>query len=191
MKDHSVLHWNSPKGVTTEILEFPSHCVFQKTFPSPHPTPPKILVIIPGNPGNPRFYTPMARLCKRKYGSVLGVVVIGYAGHCGGNLKGHTYGLDEQIETISFVLDEIRERHGKEGIEVSIAGHSVGSFISLEMVKRGHIFKNVFLLTPTIHSMAQSPNGKQRWWLLLPWVRNVLAATVIALTYVLPNRLRL
>ena len=54
------------------------------------------------------------------------------------------------------------------GFEVSVAGHSIGSYVAMHMAVRFPSIKTALLLTPTIMEMADTPNGRQNHWGLAP-----------------------
>ncbi|KAG5866152.1 hypothetical protein JTB14_017002 [Gonioctena quinquepunctata] len=121
-----------------------------------------IVIIIPGNPGVNGFYENFAKTLHEKLG--YSVWCIGHAGH---NLpeqvlsplpkfKGneYVYGLKGQIEhKVDFF-----EKYIPKNARIHLIGHSIGSYIILELLEHPSIkdkVADVYLLFPTIEEMVQ------------------------------------
>jgi len=188
-------------GFRTELLEFPPHCAF-----GPRPTCLSstssstttatgqnyhVLFVFPGNPGNPRFYVPMARILRQERPYV-GVVLVGFSGHSGDSFSvWETYSVEDQTAMCLGVLREFYTLHHMAedpSVMVSVAGHSVGAFIAMMAARTQFPFTRIFLLTPTLHGLALSPNGRQRSWMLQPGVRHVIACVLLFFLWLLPRR---
>ncbi|GAB7343765.1 hypothetical protein MBLNU457_1739t1 [Dothideomycetes sp. NU457] len=113
------------------------------------------------------------------------------------------YNLVAQIDHIDLAIgravDEVEAlKRPNSAIKVVLTGHSVGTFILLEVLRRrmeraqkGHPGNveiiGAILLFPTIMDLAKSPRGRKFWWLLVvPRSVLVLAAVAKLLTFWIP-----
>eukprot|EP00735_Rhodelphis_limneticus_P003647 TRINITY_DN15139_c0_g1::TRINITY_DN15139_c0_g1_i1::g.30694::m.30694 TRINITY_DN15139_c0_g1::TRINITY_DN15139_c0_g1_i1::g.30694 ORF type:complete len:341 (+),score=36.76,sp/Q5R7E8/LDAH_PONAB/31.76/4e-36,DUF2305/PF10230.4/1.2e-54,Abhydrolase_6/PF12697.2/3.2e-11,Abhydrolase_5/PF12695.2/2.8e-07,DUF1749/PF08538.5/0.047,Abhydrolase_1/PF00561.15/0.5 TRINITY_DN15139_c0_g1_i1:52-1023(+) len=119
-----------------------------------------ILICIPGNPGVLNFYIPfLDRLAQAAPEHLHQVVCIGFAGHDGMGLNGTAiFDLEQQIQhKIDFLDEEVARYRSQEAIEPQLVlmGHSIGAFISLQIMKRRPDLPIVrtYLLFPTIRDM--------------------------------------
>lgn len=117
-----------------------------------------------------------------------------------------TYTLKEQIALthgrILGFIERLQRREGPVEVEVILAGHSVGAYIALEVVKLHHeryrqhpdfahefTIVSTILLTPTIINIAHSPSGRIATPLLsyLPFLPTLLQLGASGLTGTLPK----
>uniref|UniRef100_A0A1B0CG66 Lipid droplet-associated hydrolase n=2 Tax=Lutzomyia longipalpis TaxID=7200 RepID=A0A1B0CG66_LUTLO len=130
----------------------------------------KVIVIIPGNPGYKAFYDEFALELYNTLDKEIPIIQTGHLGqerlcrHYDRNLpplndNKQLYGLDNQVKhKIDIIKNAVPENH-----EIFLVGHSIGSWMILEMLKNTEIRKQTkkcFLLFPTIERMAESPNGQ-------------------------------
>ncbi|XP_062934781.1 lipid droplet-associated hydrolase [Cynocephalus volans] len=135
---------------------------------------PKLLIfIIPGNPGMSVFYVPFLKALYSLTNRRFPVWVISHAGHAlapkdkkiltsladqnAQEIK-DIYGLCGQIEhKLAFL-----RTHVPKEMKLVLIGHSIGCYISLQMLKRAPELPVIrsFLLFPTIERMSESPNGR-------------------------------
>ena len=117
---------------------------------------------------------------------------------------GPPYNLVAQIDHIDLALaraiDEVEAlKRPHAALKVVLTGHSVGTFILLEVLRRrmeraqspqaaGNVdIIGAILLFPTVMDLAKSPRGKRFWWLLaVPRMVLVLAAAAKLLTFWVP-----
>lgn len=152
--------------------------------PSSPPGPPKVFILfVPGNPGLSSYYTQYLS-CIYRSGSLRGQVEILALSH-----KGHaplpqgasnsTYGpnesqanaaargegtsLTDQIRQKIAAVDAIRAAYpDREKTKVVLLAHSVGAYISLEVLKaRPNAVDGLQLLFPTISHISRTPNAKR------------------------------
>ncbi|CAG0898334.1 unnamed protein product [Cyprideis torosa] len=105
----------------------------------------KLVVVIPGNPGVADFYGTFINFLSASLPSHYGVLVIGHAGHATPNSLLETFlsfwrpfSTDDQIQhKIQFL-----ERYAPVGTDVILVGHSIGCFISLEIMKHFEMKNN-------------------------------------------------
>lgn len=126
-----------------------------------------LVVIIPGNPGIISFYDQFAKKIHEKL--QCSVWCVGHAGHNQGKNQIKSipkfdkykdlYGLEGQVQhKVDFF-----EKYVPKNARVHLIGHSIGSYMIVEMLDRPNIAKTVnksYLLFPTVEYMAQTPNGK-------------------------------
>ncbi|XP_066091289.1 lipid droplet-associated hydrolase isoform X1 [Saccopteryx bilineata] len=148
---------------------------------------PKLLVfIITGNPGFSAFYVPFAKAIYSSINRRFPVWVVSHGGHVltpkdkkilatiddpNGQESKDTYGLRGQVEhKIAFL-----RAHVPKEIKLVIVGHSIGCYISLQILKLAPELPIIhsFLLFPTIERMSESPNGRIATPLLC-WLRYAL-----------------
>ncbi|KAK9887685.1 hypothetical protein WA026_000007 [Henosepilachna vigintioctopunctata] len=137
----------------------------------------KVILIIPGNPGITGFYKEFMKYLYDKHKCP--VWAISYAGHeqptCA-SVEIPMYkevGLQEQIQhKVSFI-----EKYIPENSNLHVIGHSIGSYITLQLLKRTSIEKRIiqaYLLFPTIEHMKKTPNGKFMYRYIRPIVSIVI-----------------
>ncbi|CAL0310541.1 unnamed protein product [Lupinus luteus] len=107
---------------TSEILEI------QADTPSLH------VLFVPGNPGVILFYKDFVEYLFELLGGIASVTAIGNVSHTKKNWEhGRLFSLQEQID---HKVDFIREELKNSEIPIVLIGHSIGSYISIEMFKR-------------------------------------------------------
>ncbi|TFK30823.1 alpha/beta-hydrolase [Coprinopsis marcescibilis] len=126
-------------------------------------SPPKTVVLfIPGNPGLIEFYTPFLDALHHNGGANLGILAHGHIDHApsvGGSVSAE-HSLTSQVQNAVEAFDAIASTYGN-GTKVVLIGHSVGSWICLQIVKQREIqVSGAFLLFPTVSHIATTPNGK-------------------------------
>ncbi|KAK4432597.1 Lipid droplet-associated hydrolase [Sesamum alatum] len=109
-------------GFKTDLMEIPSH------DPALH------VLFIPGNPGVISFYTDFLELLYESLGGTASVTAIGHISHSEKNWEsGRLFSLQEQIDhKINFIEQELQDVE----VPIVLVGHSIGSYISLEIFKR-------------------------------------------------------
>ncbi|KAF9457348.1 hypothetical protein BDZ94DRAFT_1273470 [Collybia nuda] len=135
--------------------------------------PETIIFFIPGNPGLLDFYTPFLNaIYEKDTTSKLAIFGHSHLGHTPGvwyKTPTSCYKLAAQIESILEAFDAIR--HEYVNAKVVVIGHSVGSWLSLQVLKARPIaVAAVFLLFPTISRIASTPNGRRLSWLFSPYL---------------------
>lgn len=92
-------------------------------------------------------------------------IVASHLGHSAGDHVTDTsrmYTLEEQVESKIAILDRLREQYPA-GTRFILAGHSMGSWLALRVLKArpNHGIERLFELFPTIHRIADTPNGRK------------------------------
>ncbi|KYO48893.1 lipid droplet-associated hydrolase isoform X2 [Alligator mississippiensis] len=155
-----------------------------------------LFLIIPGNPGLAGYYRTFIQALYCGLNQQYPVWAVSHAGHCkppsGMEMTEDTdikelediFGLHGQTE---HKLDFLRKNVPKD-MKLVLIGHSIGCYITLEMMKRASELKvlRAVLLFPTIERMAQSPKGKFMTPLLCK-LRYILYMPVYLLSF-LPER---
>uniref|UniRef100_A0A1L8DBY4 Lipid droplet-associated hydrolase n=1 Tax=Nyssomyia neivai TaxID=330878 RepID=A0A1L8DBY4_9DIPT len=131
----------------------------------------KVIVLVPGNPGFKAFYDEFASEVYDNLGQKIPIIQTGHLGqerlsrHYDSNLppiegNEHLYNLDAQVKhKIDIIKSTVPEDR-----DLFIIGHSIGSWMILEMLKDAEIRRRTqkcFLLFPTFERMAESPNGRK------------------------------
>ncbi|XP_028787478.1 lipid droplet-associated hydrolase-like [Neltuma alba] len=107
---------------TTELLEI------RAEDPSFH------VLFIPGNPGIITFYVDFIEFLYEQLGGNASITAIGHISHTMKDWeRGRLFSLEEQINhKVAFIREELQNA----GIPILLVGHSVGSYISIEVFKR-------------------------------------------------------
>ncbi|OWZ09009.1 hypothetical protein PHMEG_00018356 [Phytophthora megakarya] len=120
-----------------------------------------LVLIIPGNPGNPYYYVPLMQEIVKTHGRRHEVRCLSHAGHVM-PWKNHNrdFTLREQVDHKAFYLK--KRLHADPTLHFVLIGHSVGSYIALDIAQRfpQQIVKLV-LMQPAIMHIALSRKGKQ------------------------------
>ncbi|XP_054803302.1 uncharacterized protein LOC129306639 isoform X2 [Prosopis cineraria] len=109
-------------GYTTELLEI------HADDPSFH------VLLIPGNPGVVTFYVDFIEFLYEQLGGSASITAIGHISHTKKDWeRGRLFSLEEQINhKIVFIREELQNAD----IPILLVGHSIGSYISIEVFKR-------------------------------------------------------
>ncbi|KAK9296919.1 hypothetical protein QLX08_009183 [Tetragonisca angustula] len=130
-----------------------------------------VVVVITGNPGVPEFYEGFMKTVKSRVPTEVPVWVIGNAGHVQppSNLSvtmpddstwNEHYSLMAQLQHKKDFI----KKYVPENAKLHLVGHSIGSWMILNMLKDDDIAKKItkcYLIFPTIEHMARTTNG---WW---------------------------
>ncbi|XP_036608557.1 lipid droplet-associated hydrolase [Trichosurus vulpecula] len=163
---------------------------------------PKLLfLMITGNPGIPIFYAEFAKALYLRLQKHYPVWVISHAGHVSApsDVKvdeegpedpsprklDDVFGLAGQVEhKLAFL-----RRRVPATLKLVLMGHSVGSYILLEMMKQAPQLPvlRAFLLFPTIEKIAKTPNGQVATPLLC-WLRYALYVPIYIILNLLPTK---
>ncbi|XP_073222318.1 uncharacterized protein [Cicer arietinum] len=112
----------SLSSYTSEILEI------QADAPSLH------VLFVPGNPGVVLFYKDFVEFLYELLGGTASITAIGHVSHSRKDWEhGRLFSLEEQID---HKIDFIREELQNIKIPIILVGHSIGSYISIEMFKK-------------------------------------------------------
>ncbi|GAA5904627.1 uncharacterized protein JCM6883_003846 [Sporobolomyces salmoneus] len=151
-------------------------------FPTPSLTTKLVLVFIPGNPGLVSYYDSFLSTLQSSLPLEVKETTEIYAvGHLGHSLNAEREGmvkgfkpsqqatLEEQVESKVEFVDELKVKYGDE-VKIMVLGHSIGSWICLQMLKqRPNLISSAHLLFPTISSMSLTPNGRKLSPLFSSW----------------------
>ncbi|KAG0007043.1 hypothetical protein BGZ65_011064 [Modicella reniformis] len=101
------------------------------------------------------------------------------------------YSLEEQVESKIAILDRLRDVYPI-GTRYILAGHSMGGWLALRVLKArpNHGIERVFELFPTIHKIADTPNGRKLKNLFRPVMRAITGGAVSMLRALFPNGLQ-
>lgn len=156
------------------------------SLPSPHTASERVLIyFICGNPGVISYYNSFFSLlrglidqsqissAKTSY-DLYGRSLLGFDDddHKPFSKQNLPYDLDGQIEGLSADIAN-QKKDGKLYDKVILMGHSVGAYLSVEIMHRiqqdpsktpGLNLQHGFLLFPTLTSIALSPQGKKATW---------------------------
>ncbi|KAG9327704.1 hypothetical protein KVV02_006408 [Mortierella alpina] len=147
-----------------------------------------VLFMIPGNPGLIDYYTPFLQTV---HDTCQGSIDIFGASHLGHSAGSHVtdpsrlYSLEEQVQNKIAILDRLRETYPP-GTRFILAGHSMGAWLALRVLKARpkHGIARIFQLFPTIHRIADTPNGRKMKSFFGPVSRSIAGGTVSTLRFI-------
>ncbi|KAK1930475.1 Lipid droplet-associated hydrolase [Phytophthora citrophthora] len=161
VKEWSVVAKDNTKTLT--LVYYPEEEVREEvpeenTEPSQENT---LILVIPGNPGNPYYYVPLMQEIIKKHGRSHEVRCLSHAGHViPWKTHNRDFTLQEQMDHKMFYIK--RRLCEDPTLRLIMVGHSIGSHIALHVAKQfpGNISKLV-LMQPVIMHVALSRKGKQ------------------------------
>ncbi|KAI7979278.1 Lipid droplet-associated hydrolase [Camellia lanceoleosa] len=121
-KTHANFRLCNVSGYTTNLLEI------RAEDPSLH------VLFIPGNPGVISFYTDFLENLYELLGGTASITAVGHISQTEKNWEhGRLFSLEEQIDhKIDFIRHELQNSE----VPIILVGHSIGSYISIEMFRR-------------------------------------------------------
>ncbi|KAI8907410.1 hypothetical protein EDD86DRAFT_219455 [Gorgonomyces haynaldii] len=141
--------------------------------------PSKTLLFVPGNPGLSQYYHDYLLELDKLTNHSLQIYCISQAGHDHRPTK-HPLTLEQQIQHKIAMVDILYAKHPE--LPLIIAGHSLGSYMSLEILHRRPQISKMIGLFPTLHSMRDTPRGQQIKYLAHPYIRMCVLPFVTLLT---------
>ncbi|KAH7930549.1 hypothetical protein BV22DRAFT_1000347 [Leucogyrophana mollusca] len=172
-----------------------------------HQLPPKrVFLFIPGNhgrsgnPGLVDFYPPfLSAIHNKDESGRLAILSHSHIGHTPAlqvqqSRDGNTpqCGLPFQVQNALRIFDAVKSSFGLD-TNVILAGHSVGAWIALQVLKaRPESVSGIFLLFPTIADIAMTPNGRKLSWAFvspIPRITAALSRVLVVLPFSVLRRL--
>ncbi|KAK9755317.1 hypothetical protein RND81_01G017600 [Saponaria officinalis] len=141
------------RKASTRLCNVSGHMTELLEIISPNPT--LHVLFIPGNPGIVNFYTDFLESLYEQLDATASITAIGHISQTAKDWeRGRLFSLEEQINhKIDFIAHELQSSH----IPVILVGHSVGSYISIEIFKRASPKVNYFVgLYPFLTLNAKS-----------------------------------
>lgn len=160
-------------GMSTKVVTWGK--ALDEAF-APHEN--ELILMVPGSPGVTDFYLEFLNCMWNNYERKIPVWTMAYGGLY--DLPGEQsevpdyysekeqrYDLDGQIQhKIEFIM-----RYVPEHVKIHLISHSIGSWISLQMLKEPRLKAkviNCYFLFPALDELAKSPRGKMFRYLLMP-----------------------
>ncbi|KAL7418141.1 hypothetical protein BDY24DRAFT_374212 [Mrakia frigida] len=179
----SILH-------STPLAKGPSDLYF---FPPREPwsttpsRPKSIFLFLPGNPGLLSYYIPFLTTLSLSptFPPNCAILALAHIGHSPHLEVPQLIGLDGVVESELAVVDELLELVGTEG-KLGLSAHSMGCWISVELLKARPQISSLTLLFPTISNIAKSPNGRMLWPLFTSLSRSLVPTLSYLLRPLLP-----
>jgi hypothetical protein len=142
--------------------------------------PEHLIVIIPGNPGQPLFYADTA-IALSSFVRDARVVVLSHAGHCAlAGARGYFDLAAQRQHALAGVRAAVRD--APKGVSLTLIGHSIGGWIVIDLLReREFSGARALLWMPTLAHIGASRNG-QRLGPLLFYGRTVTGAVAAALS---------
>jgi len=147
-------------GIPTEVLEWEP----QQGETSPFED--LIMLVFPGNPGAPQFYSSFCDEVFERSGRRLRVIVTGHAAHsapAAAGLSGprYLYDLQQQVGHKRNVAQAVLRRHP--GAQLVLVGHSIGAHCVLECARSlpPAALAAGLLLFPTVMHIGDTRNGRK------------------------------
>lgn len=156
-----------------------AHCLWWP--PKDGSQPPEIaLLFIPGNPGLVEFYTPfLSALHDKDASSRLAILAHAHLNHTplpSSHLNAADHSLTAQVQSAIEAFDALRSEFGN-NTKLILVGHSVGSWISTQVLKaRKDAVAGAFLLFPTISHIGNTPNGRKLSRIFTPFPRRIISS---------------
>ncbi|KAI1314468.1 hypothetical protein EDD11_002131 [Mortierella claussenii] len=148
-----------------------------------------VLFMIPGNPGIIDYYTPFLQTVHDTCQGRIDIFGASHPGHSWGphvTDPSRLYSIEEQVENKIAILDKLREMYPP-GTRFVLAGHSMGAWLAMRVLKArpNHGIERVFGLFPTLHRIADTPNGRKLSKSMLnPSVRGLVGGLVSTLRFI-------
>ncbi|KAF9360071.1 hypothetical protein BGX26_010617 [Mortierella sp. AD094] len=147
-----------------------------------------VLFMIPGNPGLIDYYTPFLQTVHDTCQEKIDIFGASHLGHSAGSHvtdPSKTYTLDDQVESKIAIVDKLRDMYPV-GTRFILVGHSMGAWLALQVLKArpNHGIERVFELFPTIHRIADTPNGRKLKILFKPTTRSIAGGAVSTLRFI-------
>ncbi|KAG0344239.1 hypothetical protein BG004_004620 [Podila humilis] len=120
--------------------------------------------------------------------TVLLMIPASHLGHSSGpHVKepSRLFSLQEQVDNKIAIFDILASKFPK-GTRFILAGHSMGAWLALKVLKArpNHGIERVFELFPTIHKIADTPNGRNMKNLFKPSVWTAVGGLVSTLRFI-------
>ncbi|KAL1408983.1 hypothetical protein Q8F55_005802 [Vanrija albida] len=152
--------------------------------------PEHVLVFIPGNPGLADYYH---KFLNNLYDQLPDSYAILTASHVGGdpsvkapeeplNIYQMTTTKVEFVEALQTSLAHWSKEHGADKPKVSISAHSMGTWMTVELLKRLRGIHAAYLLFPTLGWISNSHNG----WKLWPIFHRPIRSAIPYLSHIAP-----
>ncbi|KAH7106748.1 hypothetical protein BKA62DRAFT_825381 [Auriculariales sp. MPI-PUGE-AT-0066] len=126
----------------------------------------KLIIFLPGNPGILAFYDDFLRQLHDNLNREVSILGHSHLGHTPGVPQPSNSSLNTQIDAVVRVIDAAVAGGFT---DITLLGHSVGSWISVQAFKqRTEVISKVLMVTPTISELRKSPNGQRVGWLTNP-----------------------
>ncbi|KAI8598640.1 hypothetical protein EDD21DRAFT_434644, partial [Dissophora ornata] len=140
-----------------------------------------------GNPGLIDYYVPFLQTVHDTCNGNIDIFGASHLGHSAGSHvsdPSRMYTLEEQVESKIAIVDRLREMYPV-GTRFILAGHSMGSWLALRVLKArpNHGIEHLFELFPTIHRIADTPNGRKLKPLFKPSTRSIAGGAVSTLRF--------
>lgn len=204
----------TPHRTPDSFLYFSEHAKRQIDRGSPQHRPIQLVFFITGNPGLISYYHTFlsslsTKLCANRRSNdllyiIYGASLFGFevsAPQRQEMLSSRTpYSLKDQI-TLTYRRLQTLTKQIKGPVSVSLIGHSVGTYIALEVLRMDRSMglgasktaniTSLILLTPTIIDLALSPNGRKAAPLVkyVPYLPQVMQAVAKILSFSMPRGL--
>lgn len=160
--------WSAPTGVpktgrqSRRVLWCDDHGRVTDMLVCGHHAEDAMLLIIPGNPGSTEFYDSYMQHVHEGSGGALYCVTIGHLGHHRDFRSRQLFSLREQAAHAASVVRRLHTLYPR--ARIYLAGHSVGAYIALEVLREAElaaVVDQVFCLFPTVHHIGSTPNGRR------------------------------
>ncbi|KAF8977032.1 hypothetical protein BGZ46_007706 [Entomortierella lignicola] len=176
--------WNV-QGENVPTLWWPARDTPKNSGGEPQHT---VLFMIPGNPGLIDYYVPFLQTVHDTCQGKIDIFGASHLGHSAGSHVTDTsklFTLEDQVENKIAIVDKLREMYPV-GTRFILAGHSMGTWLALQVLKArpNHGIERLFQLFPTIHRIADTPNGRKLKFLFKPASRSIAGGTVSVLRFI-------
>ncbi|KAG0303419.1 hypothetical protein BGZ98_006678 [Dissophora globulifera] len=181
--------WNV-QGENVPTLWWPAKSQPSSSADGSNPEPPHtVLFMMPGNPGLIDYYIAFLQTVHDTCEGKIDIFGASHLGHTAGSHvadPSRLYSLEEQVENKIAIVDRLREIYPAD-TKFILAGHSMGAWLALRVLKArpNHGIVRLFELFPTIHRIADTPNGRNMRYLFKPVSRSIVGGALSTLRFIL------
>ncbi|KAK9921412.1 hypothetical protein M0R45_029922 [Rubus argutus] len=177
-----------------EVLRVKKRCAFRLCNVSSYTTeimeiradnPRLHVLLIPGNPGGVPFYKDFVEALYELLGGTASVTAVGHISHTKKNWEhGRLFSLQDQI---NHKMDFIKHELQNTAVPILLVGHSIGSYISMEMFRRSPEKVTYCVgLYPFLALNPQSTKQSLIWKIAESRILCVALSLIVALLGLLP-----
>lgn len=165
-----------PFGLVHSLSDTASYTLTKDNVSSPLE---HLIVIIPGNPGQPLFYADAATALS-SFMRHARIVVLSHAGHCAlAGARGYFDLAAQRQHALAGVRAAVRD--APKGVSLTLIGHSIGGWIAIDLLRERELSAaRALLWMPTLAHIGTSRNG-QRLRPLLFYGRTITGAVAAVL----------
>ncbi|KAJ3097119.1 hypothetical protein HDU97_005274 [Phlyctochytrium planicorne] len=186
-QDEAIVEIWDIEGIPTESLTLKAEGLAKDENPL-------VFFVIPGNPGVVQYYAAFMYYLWLACDKKIELVAVQHPGHSTSINLWKILNLQEQIQHKINVMDYLMDKYSPLS-KFIIAGHSIGAYMALKVLRArpNYPILKVINLFPTLHSIAETPKGREVSILTLPVIRHTAVLFILLLRLILiltPNAIK-